>query len=374
MVPSRDRAVGHHEAFVGPLEADAAARCVATSLTSYDAVEEFEGRIAAECRVDHAIATASGTVALHAALVAHGVGPGDAVLVPSLTFIGTAAAVCHAGATPVFLDCDHGFGIAPHKLGVFLVREVVQARDCHRLRLSGLRVAAIIPVHVFGLPCRITEIRSTVANLAIPVIEDAAQALGSRYAAQPCGSFGDAAILSFNNNKIVTTGGGGAILTNDAALAKRLRRLCTTSRISHPWEVTHDGVAWNYRMPSVCAAIGVAQMDNFARIVKAKRALAQAYETALRDVPGVEFVIDKPTFVSNRWLNVIMVDPRWRGGRDEIMAALWNAGLQARAAFTPMHKLSTFAHVMADNAVVAEDVHARAICLPSGAALGMRFL
>lgn len=363
---------GHHDAFLGTYELDSIKDCFEANPVGYAHVEAFEEQIKEACGVRHAFAAASGTAALHLALVAAGVKPGDAVIVPSLTFVGTAAAVVHAGAVPVFVDArTDDFGINPHKLRVFLSRFV---RDDGRL-VTGERVAAIVPVHLLGRPCQMGPITAAIHEFCpdAVVVEDAAEALGSSYLGRRCGSWGKLAVLSFNNNKIVTTGGGGAVLTDDDGLAARVRSLGTTARVPHAWKVEHSEVGWNYRMPNVCAAMGYAQMERLDLILRAKRALSDAYEGALRSVPGVKFVGEVEHACSNRWLNALIIDPQWRGGRNEIVSMLWDAGIGCREIFNPLHEMIQFKDALRDDQQGSNMVHDRVVCMPSGIGLAMRF-
>lgn len=360
--------IGHHEPRFGPKECLELANCARLGLTSYHHVDTFEDEIAKACTVKHAIAVCNGTAALHIALVVAGVKPGDAVIVPSLTFAGSANAICHAGASPVFVDCESlSFGIAPYKLDVFFEREVGPG---NKLRRTGARIAAIMPVHILGRPCRMVELTGFGINRGIPIIEDAAEALGSSALGRPCGSFGSMAAISFNSNKIITTGGGGAVLTDSDEAARQVLRLCTTARVPHAYEVSHDAIAWNYRMPNVCAALGVAQIRQLAAFKAAKLALARAYEGALRAVPGVLCAPALPD--GNNWLNAILIDPRWPEGRQAILSTLNRAGIGARAIFKPLHTLPMFKNCLRDDPRIAEDLYRRMVCLPSGVALGER--
>lgn len=364
---------GHHEPDLGPVEFDLLRECYSTGLTGYGMIDAFEQKLAQITESKHAFATSSGTAALHLALMAVGVRPGDCVLLPSMTFVATANAIVHAGAVPVFLDSEiETFGILPHKLTVFLDREALTVEG--GTWLQGRRIAAMIAVHVLGRPCRIDALRAISMNRRIPLIEDAAEAIGSTFFSRPCGSFASVATFSFNNNKTVTTGGGGAIVTSSDALDAIVRKLGTTARVKHGYEISHDAVAWNYRMPNVCAAVGLGQLTRLPQMLKSKLALAQAYEGAFSGVPGIEYARETAGARSNHWLNAITIDPRWQGGREEVMSALIRSGLGARAIFMPLHKLPMYVSAKADNPAIACDIHRRTVCLPSGAALGRRFM
>lgn len=367
-------AAGHHDASIGPAEIEAIHN---SPPTEYNQVLALERRLSSLMGRHHAIPVSSGTAALHLALLAAGVKPGDLVLLPSMTFAAGVAAIKLVGASPVFLDSVlSNFGVSAHKMHVFLDSQCVKTAYGHSvLKKTNQRIAALIAVHVFGMPCEFNLCASICREWGVPIVEDAAEALGSIYLGQQCGTLGDIAILSFNNNKIVTGGGGGAVLVRDDEIAGMVRNLATTSRIPHAWEIAHDGIGFNYRMPNPVAGVICAQLDRLPRFLKAKRALAEAYEGSMRAVSGVQFVEDRQSRASrNNWLNCIAIDPQWRGGRNEVLAALHAAGLNARAAFTPLHTLPHLRGCIAHNPLVAEDIHRRVICLPSGAALGDRFL
>src|SRR5580693_8002485 len=260
VLPAR-RPIGHHEPSLDVRDLAAINECYYTGLTGYGFINRFEEAIAKACGVRHAIAVSSGTAALHLALMAAGVKPGDEVLVPALTFVATANAVVHAGAVPNFVDGP--LNINAYKLRCYLSRETVRApTGGPRLnRRTGRPVTAMIVVDLLGVPADLAALEAVASEFGLAMIEDAAEALGSRAGNRACGSHGRAGILSFNNNKIVTTGGGGVVLTDDDWLAAKVVQLATTARLPHQWAVEHDAVAWNYRMGTINAAVGCAQME-----------------------------------------------------------------------------------------------------------------
>lgn len=361
--------VGHHDALVTREDKSAVEGCL-DALSNHSPLNDLERQLEKACKVSHAVATSSGTAALHAALMVLGVGPDDAVLVPTLTFAAAAAAITYCGAVPIFLDA-FDFSLNFRRLGIFLEREALLVDGVLRHKQSERRIAALIAVHMTGDPCDIAPVMRIAARWGIPVIEDAAQALGSAVGERPCGSWGKVAVLSFNYNKIVTGGGGGALLTDDPNIAGRAQHMVTTARLRHPWLVEHDAVGWNYRMPTMCAALASSQISRLPEILRRKSALAAAYEAALKDIPGVEFHAQQPG--GNHWLNTLMVDPRYPDGRDALLTALHEVGIGARAIFTPLHKLQPYRGCVADGTMAAAvSVFRRAVCLPSGIALGER--
>jgi perosamine synthetase len=240
----------------------------------------------------------------------------------------------------------------------------------------GTVPTAIVAVHMLGHPCSMPVIVGLAETYGIPLIEDAAEAVGSsmfdpshEMAWRPCGSWGQVSVLSFNLNKVVTSGGGGALLTNDDEIGSKAQHLATTARVAHPWLVEHDAVGWNHRMPMLSAALCSEQVKRLDVLVKAKRGLAMAYKTAVDCLDGVTFHDEPGGTFSNFWMPTILVPP---GERDAVLTALHERGVMARAVFTPMHRLKMY---QADGGAfpVADEMFARAICLPAGIELARRF-
>lgn len=298
----------------------------------YDAIEELERLVARYCGVRHAIAVSSGTAALHLALLAVGVQPGDVVNVPPLTFVAAAAAVRYCEAEPSFTMPGADNGIAA------------------------------ISVHLLGRPDGYTMFTQ---HAGVPIIEDAAEALGSSIHGKKCGSLGAIGILSFNNNKIVTTGGGGMVLTDVDSYAETVRHLATTAKKPNNRFFEHDAVGFNYRMPNLCAALGVGQMLRLPEIIERKHATFLRYQHAFAGIDEVVFNDEPPSGDWNYWLNSVSVPAVHR---DEIMTALWGNGYECRALFTPLPYLLPYEGCNANQEMldVAEDRFAHTILLPSG--------
>lgn len=333
-------------------------------------VDAFEDQLAAACGVNHAVAIVNGTAALHAALLLAGVGPGCEVIVPTLTFVGTVNAIAHCGAQPHFADSDPiTLGLDPEKLARHL--EACTSGDDCRNRVTGNRIAAIVPMHTFGHAVDMDGLCTVAERFGIPMIEDAAEAIGSTYRGKPLGSFGLAGVLSFNGNKTLTTGGGGAILTNDATFARDARHLSTTAKKAHRWEFDHDRVAFNYRMPNLNAALGVAQLEQLDGFLARKRALAGSYAEAVRGVQGVRFFEEPPHSRSNYWLNAILLDDDAVNLRDEVLARTNEVGIGTRPVWKLMHRLPMFAVAPRMDLSVAEDLERRIVNIPSSVRLGM---
>lgn len=375
VVGDASRPVQLHEPRFAGNEWEYVKRCIDTgwvsSVGSY--VDEFERRLAEICGTRTAVAIVNGTAALHVALRLSGVEPGDEVLVPSLTFIATANAVAYCGAVPHFVDVDPDrLAIDPVSMERHLtaVADVENGRAVNRV--TGRVIRACVPVHVFGHPADMDAINRVCAKLDISVVEDATESLGSLYKGRPCGGLSRIAALSFNGNKIVTTGGGGAIVTEDPDLGKRVKHLTTTAKLPHKWAFLHDEVGWNYRLPNINAALGVAQLEQLGGFVAAKRRLAERYAAAFANVLGVTFLREPTGTVGNYWLNAILLDDDDEAGRDGVLEATHAAGLLTRPAWIPMHQLPMFAAAPRADLRATESVHRRLINLPSSAVLGMQ--
>lgn len=271
-------------------------------------VNRFEELMQEITGAKHAIATTNGTTALHLALLVAGVRPGDEVITQPLTFVATANAIAHAGAQPVFVDVDKDtMGLSAEALQTFLNAHATVDDGGHCVNKStGRRIAACLPMHSFGFPLRIDAIKTVCAAYNIPVVEDAAESLGSWYGGRHTGTFGLLGTFSFNGNKTVTCGGGGAIITNDDALAQRTKHLSTTAKQPHAWEFFHDAVAYNYRLPNLNAALACAQLERLEAILENKRQLASAYNEFFSDRPE-QFVTEIENARANHWLNTIVL-------------------------------------------------------------------
>jgi perosamine synthetase len=361
----------HAPVFGGDEQRNLAACIESTFVSTVGAfVSQFERDLAACTGARHVVAVASGTAALHAALVAVGVVPHDEVIVPSLTFAATAAAVVHAGAIPHFADSDTDtFGIDARALRAHLGANTVQ-RGGHCVNRRTQRVIrALVPMHVFGTVADMPELLEVAREFGLVVVEDAAEALGSTRDGRYAGTWGAAGVLSFNGNKIITTGGGGAILTDDPTLAARVRHLTTTARVAHPWEVLHDAVGWNYRMPNLNAAVGCAQLAQLDGFLSRKRVLHERYRAAFDGMSGVRLLTEPHGTRSNQWLQALLFDEAQGAERDGLLALATSEGVQLRAVWTPLHLLVPYRACPAMPLPVATSLGARLVNLPSGAGL-----
>lgn len=332
-------------------------------------VTRFEEEVAAFCGAAHAVAVANGTVALEVALVLAGVSRGDEVIVPALSFVATANATVHAGAVPHFVDSSTTtLGMDPMALRARL-ESMERTPDGVINPESGRRIAAIVPMHTLGHPVEINEIVEIARDYSIPVVEDAAESLGSSVGRTHTGRFGMLGTLSFNGNKVLTTGSGGMILTEDPHIAHKAKHLTSTAKLPHPWEFDHDEVAWNYRMSNLTAALGVAQMTRLEAALQRKRELASRYADAFSGIDGLTFVSEPQGTTSNYWLCAVRLDEPSLEVRNELLAAATSEGLQCRPLWKMLSSLRMFTKNPAGDLSRATDLHASVICLPSSPAL-----
>ncbi len=329
-------------------------------------VERFEGMLTEFTGARHAIATVNGTAALHAALMIAGVVAGDEVMVPALTFVATANAVAHAGGVPHFAEVERAtLGLDAQRLRRRLER-VAERRDGGIVNTeTGRPIRAVVCMHTFGHPSDLPDLLEVCADFGLPLIEDAAESLGSYYGERHTGTFGRLGVLSFNGNKTVTTGGGGAILTDDDDLARTARHLTTTAKLPHAWAFDHDRVGYNYRLPNINAALGCAQLEQLPGFIDRKRRLAQAYDQAFAGLEGVCVIHEPAGCRSNFWLNALLLDDDDESLRDAVLAACQAAGIGARPAWTPMHRLPMYRSAPRDDLSLTESLCRRLINLPS---------
>jgi perosamine synthetase len=365
--------VGLHEPEFAGREAEYVLDTIATGWVSSAGayVDRFEHDLRAVVGTRAAVATANGTAALHVCLLLAGVRPDDEVVIPALTFVATANAVRYAGAIPHLVDVDEeSLGMDAARLEVHL-RDIVEHRGGAVVnRLTGRRIGAVVVMHAFGHPVDLDLVLETCLRHGIPLVEDAAESLGSFYKGRHTGNHGLVSALSFNGNKIVTTGGGGAIVTNDLEIGRHAKHLTTTAKIPHRWEYVHDEVGYNYRLPNLNAALGCAQLEQLDGFLADKRRLADRYQAAFEAVPGLRFVVEPEFARSNYWLNAILLDPAEAALRDPILAATNDAGFMTRPAWRLMHRLPMYADVPRADLSVAEGIEARLVNIPSSARLG----
>lgn len=321
-------------------------------------VDLFENKIEEYTGTKKAVACMNGTNALFLALKLAGVQPADEVITQPLTFIATANAIAYCGAFPVFLDVDRNtLGLSPDRLEKFLSCETKRKTKTNQLinLHTGRVISACLPVHTFGHPNRIDMIVNICNRFDIPVIEDAAESIGSLYKNQHTGTFGKIGVLSFNGNKTITTGGGGMLLFQEELLGEKAKHLTTQAKITHPWEFSHDAIGFNYRMPNINAALGVAQLEELNLLLEKKRKLANTYMEFFNDLE-IPFFTEPKDAVSNYWLNIIFVETR--NQRDDFLAISNQQEVMTRPAWTLMNKLTMFENCYQDklkNSMILED-------------------
>jgi dTDP-4-amino-4,6-dideoxygalactose transaminase len=324
-------------------------------------VDAFEREMAAYAGVRSGAALTSGTAALHLALRLVGVGPSDTVIVPSLTFIASAAPVCYLGASPVFIDSrPDTWVIDADMLDDFLGAEA---------RRGARKPAAVVSVDLYGQCADYDSLDTVTSRYEIPLIEDAAEALGSTYRSRPAGAFGRAAVFSFNGNKIITSSGGGMLVSNDEDMISKARWLASQARDPAP-HYEHSELGYNYRMSNLLAALGRAQLRDLGRRVQRRREINSLYQASLAHLRGVSFMPAAGYGEPNRWLTVLTVDPSLTDVTPEnIRLALENVEIEARPVWKPLHMQPVFGGMRAIHGEVAEELFGRGLCLPSGSSL-----
>jgi len=327
-------------------------------------VDGFEKALQEYTGAGHVAALISGTAAIHLSLMLLGVKSGDEVICQSFTYSASANPIVYQGATPVFVDSDpETWNMNPTHLKTAIKDRIAK----------GKKPKAIIPVHLFGMPAKMDEIIAIAERYDIPIVEDAAEALGSHINGKMCGTFGSLNVLSFNGNKIITTSGGGALLSDDEALIQKARFLATQARDPAP-HYQHSHIGYNYRMSNVLAGIGRGQMLVLPERIGQRRANYHFYTQLLADVPGISFLHEPKGFFSNRWLTTIVVNPQLTGGitREHIRLALDAENIESRPLWKPMHLQPVFEGFPYFGDKVAEGLFENGLCLPSGSNLSSR--
>lgn len=361
-----------HAPEIGERELERVRDCLARGwISSAGAVtDEFECAVARYVGVRHAVAVSSGTAALHTALLVAGVGPDDEVVVPSLTFIASVNAIAYCGARPVFVDVSPDtWTLDPDKTVTFLRQECDVRNGRLVNRATGRRVAAVMAVHVLGHPVDLDPILEAARARGVITIEDAAESLGAAYRDRKVGGLADLACLSFNGSKVVTTGGGGMVLTDSDGWAARARHLTTQAR-SDDREYVHDEVGYNYRLPAINAAIGIAQMERLPEILERKRRVAERYREGLAGLPLVAPAPEAAWARSTFWLYTVRLkDLRLPALRDRLLDSMRQEGIEARPLWRPIHLAPMYAAAQRYHLDHTEDIYRTAVSLPSSPGL-----
>jgi perosamine synthetase len=330
-------------------------------------VGEFEEKISGYTGSKYAIATNSGTSALHVSLILANVERGNEVITQPLTFVATCNAISYCGAQPIFIDVDRDtMGLSPSSLKEFLKNNAeIKDNQCFNKK-TGKVIKACVPMHTFGHPCRIDKIKEICDQYYIVLIEDAAESLGSFYKGQSTGTFGKIGVISFNGNKIITGGGGGCIVTNDGSLAKKAKHLTATAKVAHKWNFYHNMVGYNYRMPNLNAALLVAQLENIDSFLVKKYELSTMYAKFFNG-SNYKFVKEPKDGKSNYWLNSVILNNKQQ--RDEFLNETHFQNVMTRPIWTLMNKLPMFKEAQCGDLTNSEWLEERVVNIPSSVVL-----
>ncbi len=400
LYPNRET-VPLHEPYFGGNEKKYVLDCIESTFVSSVGkyVDRFEEMIKDFTGAKYAIATVNGTSALHIALKLAGVDQGDLVITQPLTFIATCNAISYCGAEPIFVDIDPDtLGMSPDSLANWLsANTIVQNDTCYlkdvhelhelsrvhkfsqintdlkELRKNNLskfveirgqkKIAACVPMHTFGHPCKMDNIVEICNRYHIPVVEDAAESIGSCYKGKHTGTFGKLGILSFNGNKTITTGGGGMILTDDDELGPLAKHLTTTAKKPHPWKFEHNMIGYNYRLPNINAALGCAQMEMLPEILKNKRETARIYQEFFKSIADIDFITEPEDCISNYWLNAILLKNIEE--RDAFLEQANAQKVMCRPAWILMNKLPMFNNCLKSELPISSKIEEKLINIPS---------
>lgn len=330
-------------------------------------VDRFEKEFASFVGAKYAIATVNGTSALHISLILANVKKDDEVITQPLTFIATCNAISYIGAKPVFVDVDlDTMGLSPESLNFFLEANCEIINNQCINKTTNKIIKACVPMHTFGHPCKIEEIKEICDIWNITLVEDAAESLGSFYKDKHTGTFGKVGAFSFNGNKIITSGGGGVIVTDDEQIAKRAKHITTTAKIPHPYEYVHDEIAYNYRLPNINAALLVAQMENLEKFLESKRELASTYEKFFK-TSNIDFIKEPKDSKSNYWLQAVLLNDLKQ--RDEFLEFTNKNGVMTRPIWRLMNELEMYKDCQKDELKNAKYLEQRVVNIPSSVIL-----
>lgn len=319
-------------------------------------IDRFESKLSKRLKTHQAVALSSGTSALHLGMILLGVGPGDEVICQSFTFCASANPIVYLGANPIFVDSEKDtWNICPQIL-----------EDSILSRISkGKKPKAIVVVHLFGMPAKMKEILEISTKYNIPVLEDAAEAIGSTYKGKSCGTFGRIGVFSFNGNKIITAGGGGALISNDASFILHAKHLSTQAREDYPY-YHHLEIGYNYKMNNLSAAVGLAQLEQLDFYVKSRRTINERYRELLKDFLGIEFHTESKDSVSNYWLTSVLIDKEKTGFSNiQLKTALMKKGIESRFLWKPLHTQPVFNRTPYYGGSQSERLFQNGLCLPS---------
>ena len=349
-------------------------KCIETGYVSYIGkyVNTFERKISKYTGSKNAVALVNGTCALHILLKYFNVGINDEVILPSITFVATANSVAYCKALPHFVDIEkETLGICPEKLEEYLKKIAIKKKGYCINKKTGRKIRVLIAVHVFGVPCKILEIKKICKMYNIKLIEDAAGAMGSFLKGKHLGNFSQAGVISFNGNKTITCGGGAVIITENKNLASKIRHLSTTAKKKHPWEYIHDEIGYNYRMTNLNAAIGCAQLENINRIISAKRKNFFLYKRLFKKNKDVQIIQEPNYSKTNYWLITLIIKKN-KKLKNQVLKVLNQSGFQGRSIWKPLHTLKIFEKCPRGKLKNTMDIYNRAINLPSSPILNYK--
>ncbi len=347
--------------------------CIKTTFVSTSGffISKFENKIKEFTKIKDAIAVITGTSALEICIRVLGAKKNDEILIPTLTFVGTANAVVHAGCTPHFIDSDlNTLGIDVDKLEDYLNRISKIKNNKLFNKITKKRIFGIIPVHVFGHMTNMEKLIKIAKKFKLKIIEDAAEALGSYYKNKHAGTFGDLGVISFNGNKTITSGGGGVILSKNKNITSQIRHLISTSKLKHKWKFLHDKVGWNFRMTNLSAAVGLAQIENIKKILFFKKKITNRYINFYKKENEIKFFQQPKNCKSNYWLNTILVENISLKERNKLLEILNNKKYECRPVWKLMHRLPMFQNCPKSNLNNSKKLESELICLPSSPKYG----
>ena len=363
LYPGKDFIPLHEPSFNGNEKKYVADTIESTFVSSVgEYVDRFEAMIRDYTGAKYAIAVVNGTAALHMSLLLSGVKQGDLVITQALSFVATCNAISYLGAEPAFIDVDiDSIGMSPDSLKSFLNR--VKCINGSAIHIpTGKKIAACVPMHTLGIPCKIDQITAICAEYGIPVVEDAAESMGSVYKGKHTGTFGLLGTYSFNGNKIITCGGGGMIITNDDRLGKMAKHLTTQAKIAHRWEFNHDHIGYNYRCPNLNAALACAQLEQLESFIDIKRHTASLYHSFFT-ANRFNFIKEPVESRSNYWLNAVYLNTK--DERDLFLEETNNNGIMTRPVWTLMHRLPMFNYCQHDSLKNSLELEAKLVNIPS---------
>lgn len=366
-----------HEPTLGKEEITEVSESINNNFVSTKGIHvlKFEKRLQNYTKSKYVTSIINGTQAIFIALKALGIKADEEVLVPALTFVGTVNAISYTGAKPHFIDSHaKDFGIDVKKLDKYLSEITVFRKNRCVNKITGKIIKAIIPVHVFGQPCDIEEVIKISKKFKLLVIEDAAECLGSFYKKKHLGTFGDAGCISFNGNKIITTGGGGAVLTKNKKLDRKIKHLSTTAKVNDKWEFIHDEVGYNYRLPSINAALGIAQIKKIKGFLKSKRELFLSYSKIFKKIEGVQLYSEKKYSKSNYWLQTLILKKKYSHLKNKLIKAGYKRKIYMRPVWKLISELKPYKKHQKMNLSGAKNIYQTVISLPSSQSLIRKFI